>query len=1074
MHHFSIIVAIFEKVYKLRNPNIDFEVIYLSRWLIGMAILILATTIVNADLSEFPGQFTSGGSFDGTIVIGESGSAKDYQAGVELAIGLQYSLGGDNQVSVFDPGPTDNFRFMKNDNMLESGEPISKIISTVSDNEFSLLEEHSIYNTQGLFEYSQYLNLGESGYTWFGTADGIPSDDLEIPQAYVVFEENKMAYEYQLIFKTPLESRIESSANGYGLKDLEDEVIIILGNEYTIIETEHTENNSLSITLLGGAIEDMVGEYEKKTYTLDGKQYEVEIIGIFYKGNVIKTQIRVNDEMTEPLGIGDTFTLTDKTMIGIKELLENEGSETGGSDMVQFYLGADKMVLSDPDISDRAYNGSEYEIGSNGVTGTDVNIIGIDCGLFEDCIFKLESISIKWTPDETHYVPVGSGLLDIVEEQGQIFTQSFDFIYEGPNMENTMEMIELVPSGSTGYKLKIMNKAGDLLEIPLFYSGLTRFGTSTRTTHVVEGVNITKGDYFLITSDGYKAIHAAKGTTHLLKFEGIRTSTNKIAFNDLGSGEDIEIVYAEGATSASMSINGESYLVEFSDVGDEFEIQVDLDNNGSIDAGSKPVIVTMYGMNIDLEVNPLTTYEYERLTIYTKKKESNIAVDTLNDYLVNIIGPSIQAGYNASFGAFGLAITSNPVTDTNATVITHDSIRITVKDTDGELDILNMERCTDSATPSQIANAVDSSYDATIAVIHANSFLPYPTLGENIYATFMDSVCYPGSTTIERFLWTIGESDDEIGSSSYSNLVEVIDSSGPDTVAILAPNNQVDQIVYLRAGTSDGSEEQVVVSSFGGKITGSAIDNEIMSPKNVLLIGGPCANKLSAEVMGVTDNCAAGYERGKGRITLGEYQGKSAVVISGYTGEDTLKAAMVLSNYEDYSLFGDDLEVTGEFGSLTIAPYTYTPVTETPVVETPVAVEAPAPVVPACAYPNLASGSWDVTIRKLGITKDLSPTPIVETNGLVGTVSFVGGETFESQFGVDWVQYVIHILEEDCVTSVTDLTFKWVDGDNDKTMEFTLAEPGCDCMMIGDGDATIDDAKIEFTSETMVVMFGAG
>ena len=135
-------------------------------------------------------------------------------------------------------------------------------------------------------------------------------------------------------------------------------------------------------------------------------------------------------------------------------------------------------------------------------------------------------------------------------------------------------------------------------------------------------------------------------------------------------------------------------------------------------------------------------------------------------------------------------------------------------------------------------------------------------------------------------------------------------------------------------------------------------------------------------------------------------------------------------------------------------------------------VEPPKIIPLAAGYGN--NGAWDMNLKKLGVTKEITPTPVVETNGLAGTVSFVGGEPFKAQLGVDWLQYIVHILEEDCATPVTDLTFKWVDGDGDKTMEFTVPKAGCYCMKVADGDVTIDDAKIEFTSATMEVLFGAG
>ena len=88
-----------------------------------------------------------------------------------------------------------------------------------------------------------------------------------------------------------------------------------------------------------------------------------------------------------------------------------------------------------------------------------------------------------------------------------------------------------------------------------------------------------------------------------------------------------------------------------------------------------------------------------------------------------------------------------------------------------------------------------------------------------------------------------------------------------------------------------------------------------MNSKNYLLIGGPCASEATAVVMGVSHDwpgCGEGFEEGKAMIKLVDTgAGKFAMVVAGFSALDTQRATRVLTNYEDYALSGDEVEVTG-------------------------------------------------------------------------------------------------------------------------------------------------------------------
>jgi len=94
------------------------------------------------------------------------------------------------------------------------------------------------------------------------------------------------------------------------------------------------------------------------------------------------------------------------------------------------------------------------------------------------------------------------------------------------------------------------------------------------------------------------------------------------------------------------------------------------------------------------------------------------------------------------------------------------------------------------------------------------------------------------------------------------------------------------------------------------------LDTEVADweAQNVIVVGGPCVNRVAAALMGLpypSDECAEGFEEGKAKIKLFEDE-NVALLIAGMTGDDTRRACTVLKNYADYAadLVGTEVEMT--------------------------------------------------------------------------------------------------------------------------------------------------------------------
>lgn len=114
------------------------------------------------------------------------------------------------------------------------------------------------------------------------------------------------------------------------------------------------------------------------------------------------------------------------------------------------------------------------------------------------------------------------------------------------------------------------------------------------------------------------------------------------------------------------------------------------------------------------------------------------------------------------------------------------------------------------------------------------------------------------------------------------------------------------EIIVGDEGTSKEvtAATEIATSLQSGTVYGSLVsDFTTIKGINVILIGNPCTNLFVAELMPYEKDCLEDYEEGEGRLSLfvtGKIgSGYSyALVVSGYTDDDVIRAANVIANYE--------------------------------------------------------------------------------------------------------------------------------------------------------------------------------
>lgn len=100
-----------------------------------------------------------------------------------------------------------------------------------------------------------------------------------------------------------------------------------------------------------------------------------------------------------------------------------------------------------------------------------------------------------------------------------------------------------------------------------------------------------------------------------------------------------------------------------------------------------------------------------------------------------------------------------------------------------------------------------------------------------------------------------------------------------------------------------------ILSSLSGVIIKNRLASEITDlNQNIISIGNPCVNEISAKIMGNPKPCDKDFQRGKGYIKLYRNGDFFHLVVAGYTDLGTKKAAEILANYQNYQFQGNEYE----------------------------------------------------------------------------------------------------------------------------------------------------------------------
>ena len=569
-----------------------------------IAALVAGTTMLGAtimgamalDLSDYPAPFVTDGDFDGKIVVGEKAATSDVVGAIDIAASLQAEATLTTEINIPGAAGTDSIigdaaEFKTGSDIVRIGEAIGGVKATFTSEDLDAL-------ASGVFLSSpvkQYLKFGDTNYS----VQYLENDDDEIVDAYLYVPDDSYLFEFHLDFTEGAESDID----GTEVEDLEGEVLTIIGAPFTVVEAELDNGNDLKLVMLGGEVADVLRDGETKTYTINGVDYEVTAVFIDSSATP-SAKLSVNGMMTKQLEEGETDILDDVT-IGVQEILTNQREG-----LVEFYLGANKLEMTDTDFEDSA-----YEVGASVKSGDDVTVDNADLIIKATNTtdeLTLNYIKYRVQADEELFIAPGTGVREYLYEPEGMLTETWDVTYTGL-METGVSMIEFDAKSDHSYELDFENVNGDEYSFPYITNkdGSYEWGDDDDEFIFVEATtetnvsNITAQDTFLteddwfIVSDGATGVASDTAVVNILRYQSIRTSDNKITFKDL-AGDVMEVSYDETTGQGELIVSGESHY--FWVGADPYPLAMDLDASGAADTslalGADEVLLVVKGGGI--------------------------------------------------------------------------------------------------------------------------------------------------------------------------------------------------------------------------------------------------------------------------------------------------------------------------------------------------------------------------------------------------------------------------------------------------------------------------------------------
>jgi hypothetical protein len=844
---------------------------------LGTGFVLLAGSVLGA---SYPGSFLKDGVTDFSLVVGDNAAPSDITGSIDIAIDLQHS---------FDKIPPKSTKTAA-EKELEIRELMGVEVNTLSSSDLLGLRSGTISTGERSTKYNQYIrtlddvNSSAPDHIHSGYVTFIENNNDEA-RDYLYFRTGDIVFEYEIEFEEGFVSDVQcitgsSCTSGVvrKLEDLEDEQITMLGQEMTIVNARAlTSSNELTLKLVAGDILDTLEEGQVKKYDLDGNIYEVKVLIISdasNSNNADSVSFIINGETTDQLTEGETDILSDGVLIGIRSILPNEAGEIHGADLVEFFLGANIIELKDNDYTDDSFSVSTVTVNSEDIEDSDVRIKAAET---ENDLIEISSIVYRLRADGPQgdiYIPAGETLGMHLKEVEGMLHPGWDIRYDGLT-EPSLNTLKFDANGDNSYEIDFINRAKESYSIPYLDNSRRtenawKFGDDDGDLVFREGVinistpnnhvfPIDEGDFVLLKT-------ASNSVSKVLRYDSIDTSNKRITFTDLGKGSR-EVIYQD---SPITGVLGTANLIA---ADERFLLYV---GNISAPSATKGFITSNQVYPLAIDQNNDKDVKHDEINLRHFK---NAALTLGNQSWISENG-AINCTASSADGK-GTYCAIDSATDTKRSMNLTLSTSTTKFEDNGVLDSEQAEDLT-----IQVFSKPNDEVDISV---------PTPQVISDSASGWAS--LQNGGTAPITILKMIGLDNKEKkqGISTYGAFLDIgTEKDRANDLKIEYPNPQKKGKVTFLMGEQIKSLDKLPpgIAKLSSEVKN--VQNE-----NLILVGGPCINPTTAELLGNPKPCYDGFYPGRAMIRFFEHGEKVSMIVAGYSGEDTEKAAVYASKQDD-------------------------------------------------------------------------------------------------------------------------------------------------------------------------------
>ncbi len=830
---------------------------------IGAAATMVGATLMGAamaaDLSDYPTLFIEDGAFNGVLVVGADAKAEDVIGITNIATSLQTASVQTTTVTDTAASDTESDTsysvsegYELCNRNLYPGYNISACEPSVDDADLDLLADDVYHDSQGDNDndekYTQQIFFQNQGTGQFLYTQD--DDDAPTADTYLFIDNsNNFLYNYTLQFDSYVS--VQNNTNALAGDDLEGTSINIQGKTYTVTDVKIASSPAW-VGASNSISQLKMQSGDSVVWMSEGESLTRTIDGVEHTVELMD----VSSDATSDAGSCGFKVDGTEVWVDVKSTETINGVTVGVTDAKRVNIEA-----GDQDVCEVAIGAGEVTVQQNDeILFNNENVDGT-LGLFRGSSSSPSSGELRWAGFDIAFAPdTNEVYLAPGDEYIDPMFGNFKFVFAGVETGG-VETIEFV-AGSTSAEIRFKNEDGRLVEIPLAADSAT-----------VSNEASDEPIYW-----GNEAPTATKANQDELVYLENEVCTGTTSVVDCQGAMFLVIVASKR----------EAHLVQVTNI-DVNQNQINFDDltYGTTDddvaytddsaARAVSNISLKSAGNIGLIVNETGKY----INFTDTRATSGANITTLNRGTLTVLDPVAANNVDKGLADIGTqkyhGIQFSEYNDGNLGAAQYLGA--------GTLSALNVSLAYDDVTDNSIE--VNSTVTSGLTSTYGFGFFDESADNDNFQKFY----------TKKGTLLTYDREDQQ-------------------SLVIQHPYDTAYAKVYISPTEASTSESSATTTQTVVPISVSAVklDTEVSSVtnKNIVAVGGPCANSVVAELMGNPADCgtALGIESGQALIKLFENGDYVALVVAGQDAMDTRLASQIVANWEDYDLSGDEMIAT--------------------------------------------------------------------------------------------------------------------------------------------------------------------